>query len=465
MTRSEVYWATARGRTIETGMVAGTIHLFDEYLSGVIDNGDVVAVKIHPGEWLNPYYIRPMFVRAVVDRIKAFGGKPFVTETTCAPYIPYGGRFTARDLLETMARSGFTAETMGCPIIVADGPRGLDDVPVKIDGHILLEQYVAKAIAEADAMIVLTHFKGHRITVVGGAIKQVGVGIPSKRGKFNLHMTLHPKYGVSASEVHPERCEGKKCPQWILCAECPFEAIEITETGMKFDPSRCTGCFMHLWHTFRCKVFIQPDNWMVASTLGMVDSAAAVLKCFDKGKIGYLNFVIDVSPYCDCIAFADNPIVPNIGVFASKDIVAIDSACLDAVTSSRGLIDSAAEEQDALAPGVEKFMPVFPLPYYEKSMIEEGKGIPPEIRENWARLFTIAAEQLGIGTSNYNLELVVPKRNDPEFLKKIYFRGVPTAKRYTPAKIEPIIPPEGFKRRDEIDWDKLIKAIKERETK
>jgi len=128
-------------------------------LNECFKNGDSVAIKIHCGEWNNTGYLRPSFVAAIVDTVKEYGGDPFVCDTTTCYLVSRG---TGLDMVKTAARNGFTAQTLGCPFIVADGNYGLDEVEVPVkDGILLKRAYMAEAIANADSLIVLTHFKGH----------------------------------------------------------------------------------------------------------------------------------------------------------------------------------------------------------------------------------------------------------------------------------------------------------------
>jgi uncharacterized Fe-S center protein len=164
------------------------------------------------GEWFNSAYLRPILVRVIADKVKEMGGRPFVTDTTTAPYYFYGSRSTADLYLETAARNGFTAETMGCPIIISDGMYGTDDVTVDIpDGLLLKEGFLARGIADADSVIVVSHFKGHGSGVYGGSIKNVAIGCSSKRGKFNVHLCTHQKV-LERLELQRGELLGRRMP-------------------------------------------------------------------------------------------------------------------------------------------------------------------------------------------------------------------------------------------------------------
>ncbi len=187
---SEVYYMDAHSESPETSIPAKMITVFDEAgLDELVKPNDVVAIKVHCGEWNNSAYLRPVYARTLADRIKELGGRPFVCDTTTLTYSAFGSRATELDLLLTAERNGYTSAALGCPFIAADGYIGTSDFRVDIpEGFILKEAYVAQAIAAADVLIALTHFKGHPMGVIGGALKNLGIGGQSKRGKFNVHM-------------------------------------------------------------------------------------------------------------------------------------------------------------------------------------------------------------------------------------------------------------------------------------
>ena len=207
-----VYHMDARSDSPDTSLIAKMLTVFDAAdLGDMITPGDVVAIKVHCGEWNSSAYLRPVYARALADRIKELGGRPFVCDTTTLTYSPFSSRATELDLLITAERNGYTSATLGCPFICADGYVGTSDYRVDVpEGFILKEAYVAQAIAAADVLIALTHFKGHGMGVIGGALKNLGIGAQSKRGKFNVHMGGHPKYGVGGGvKFTPEAFKGK----------------------------------------------------------------------------------------------------------------------------------------------------------------------------------------------------------------------------------------------------------------
>ncbi len=245
---SDVYFMDARSDSADTSLIAKTTTVFDAAgLDKLVEPGDVVAIKLHCGEWNSSAYLRPVYARAIADRIKELGGRPFVCDTTTLTYSPYSTRATELDLLLTAERNGYSSAVLGCPFIVADGYVGTSDYRVDIpEGYLLKEAYVAQAIAAADVLITLTHFKGHGMGVIGGALKNLGIGAQSKRGKFNVHMGGHPKYGVGAAVEFDENfvVDKEKDVEWNLIEEaCPIGLFEIQEDNtIKWDRDRCMTC-------------------------------------------------------------------------------------------------------------------------------------------------------------------------------------------------------------------------------
>ncbi len=310
---ADVYFKSAHTPYIKDALHISIKKLMEK-LENVVDKGDIVAIKLHMGELGNIGYIRPIFVRKVVDFVKEKGGKPFITDTTTL----YGGhRGNAIDYLYTASINGFNLSSMGCPIIIADGLLGKDEEIVKVNGY---EIGVAKAIMEADCLVVLSHFKGHGMAGFGGAIKNVGMGCCSKSGKIWQHEVTKP--------LHDE----SKC---ILCKNClifcPWNAIE-ENNGIKINYEKCKGCGAC---TVLCEQGCFYLNDVKEFQRRVAIATKAVLNNF-KGKALFLNFLLDITPRCDCCSFPDKPIIDDIGILASNDIVSIDKASYDLICSKAG---------------------------------------------------------------------------------------------------------------------------------
>lgn len=440
---SKVYFMDARSDSIQTGLVPKMLTVFEKAgFDDMIKPGDVVAIKLHCGEWNNTAYLRPVYARTLADRVKQLGARPFVCDTTTLPYFAFPSRVTELDIRTTAERNGYTSATLGCPFIVADGYLGTSDYRVDIpEGFLLKEAYIAQAIAHADVLIALTHFKGHPLGVIGGAIKNLGIGAQSKRGKHNVHMGGHPTYGFGAAvNFHPENCKGKSgCPKWELCQNCcPFGLFTVKEHTIEWRREECTGCYAHMAVNVGCGVMDIPKVNHEATCAAIADACLATMKVVGKENVGFINMAIDVSPKCDCLHHADVPLVPHLGVFASKDPVAIDQACLDKVVASEGVPGSLAEDFDVLKPGARKFTAASAVLSDMSEEIQLNTGV-----------------RIGLGSKDYELVECEPK--DPV---NFYYppdprqTGVRFARNFA---LESPFPREkfngaGFKREKEVDF-------------
>ncbi len=445
---SPVYTLNTAGRSHSgpTGLVPQMLALFEAAgFAEMISPGDAVAIKLHCGEWNNTAYLRPVYARALADRVKALGGRPFVCDTVTQTYGQISPRATGLDLLITAERNGYSAATLGCPFLVADGYNGTDDLRVDVpQGFLLKEAYIAKAIALADVLIVLTHFKGHPIGVIGGSVKNLGIGAQSRRGKHNVHMGGHPTYGLgAATDFHPERCQGRACPKWEACeACCPWGLFHVTETSIEWEREKCANCLSHLGATTACGVCDHPEVTVKATCAAMADACLATMETVGRDKVGFINMAIDISPFCDCVGFADMPLTPNVGIFAGRDPVALDKATLDAVTAAPGMPGSAAFDYEAGESGAHKFSAASAVHY---------EDISEEIQ-----LHTGALN--GLGSLEYELVTVPPLAN-----ASLY--SYPDARRnrekYGPifAKEDPfpgeLYDGKGYHRVDVVDLDRV----------
>ena len=284
-----------------------------------------VAIKLHFGEPGNLSFLRPNYAKAVADVVKELGGIPFLTDCNTL-YV--GRRKHALEHMEAAQENGFSPLSTGCQIIIADGLKGTDEVEVPVEGgEYVTSAKIGRAVMDADVFISLTHFKGHESTGFGGAIKNIGMGCGSRAGKMEQHCS-------GKVTVNHEKCRG--CG---ACAKiCAQSAITYGE-GRKatVDENKCVGCGRCLAH---CNFdAIHNSNWAAGDLLNrkMAEYAKAVV----AGRPAFhISMVIDISPSCDCCATNDAPILPDIGMFASFDPVALDQACADACQKAQPLPNS-----------------------------------------------------------------------------------------------------------------------------
>ncbi|MEM3047577.1 MAG: DUF362 domain-containing protein [Candidatus Bathyarchaeia archaeon] len=374
-------------------LVYQTKELFAKVFSRLISVGDKVAVKVHFGERYVQTYIRPVYVRKLVDKIKELGGKPFVCDTLFSGgKVFYDGaepllsRRSLEEALLTAAMNGFTSETMGCPVLFADAPKGIRSIASPFNGQFIKKVYLAPAIADADVLVSFAHFKCHDCMSVGGALKNIGVGCSSKQGKWWIHH-------AAKLEVDPTKCDG--CGECI--PECPVDAISLVEAKAVIDAEKCVDCALCVDYcsrgAFTSRVFpsIEEQEARIAET------SAGIVKYFD-GKCAFMNLAMDIVPLCDCDPFQGVPIVPDLGVLASTDPVALDRACIDLVNASPGIPGSMAEAANALQPGAEKLNAVAKLRW---NATPGATHVTPD----W-RVMMDAAERAGLGKQEYDLARV-----------------------------------------------------------
>ena len=273
------------------------------------------AIKIHFGEPGNLSYLRPNFAKTVADVVESLGGKPFLTDCNTL-YV--GRRKNALDHMDAAYENGFSPFSTGCHVIIADGLKGTDDVEVPVQGgEYVKSAKIGRAVMDADVFISLAHFKGHESTGFGGAIKNVGMGCGSRAGKMEMHCGGKPS-------VDQELCRG--CH---MCARnCAHDAISFDENRKaSIDHNKCVGCGRCIG---ACNFdAIANNNYHANDELNckMAEYAKAVV---DGRPAFYINIVNQVSPNCDCHGENDAAIIPDVGMFASFDPVALDVACADA---------------------------------------------------------------------------------------------------------------------------------------
>lgn len=278
-----------------------------------------VAIKVHFGEPGNLSFLRPNFAKAVAERVKKQGGMPFLTDCNTL-YV--GMRNNALVHLDAAAENGFSPLSTGCQIIIGDGLKGTDDVEVPVvGGELVKSAKIGRAVMDADVFISLSHFKGHESTGFGGAIKNIGMGCGSRAGKMEMHNNGKPLVKT------------KKCVGCGSCRRnCNWDAITIGDDKKAvIDKSKCVGCGRCIGS---CNYHAIDHEWD-ASNDDLNSKMAEYTKAVVDGRpCFHISIVNQVSPSCDCHCENDAAIVPDIGMFASFDPVALDKACIDAVNAA-----------------------------------------------------------------------------------------------------------------------------------
>lgn len=364
---SKVYFADLRA-DVHENLQQKLTRLMKTAGMGDIDFRDkFVAIKLHFGEPGNLAFLRPNWARTVADFVKERGGKPFLTDCNTL-YV--GGRKNALDHMDSAMLNGFNPMTTGCQIIIADGLKGSDEVEVPVvGGEYVKNAKIGRAVMDADVFISLTHFKGHEEAGFGGCLKNIGMGCGSRAGKMEQHNAGKP-------HVAQKHCIG--CGQ---CRKICAHGAPIIENGKAhIDHDRCVGCG-------RCIAVCPKDavriNWDESTTNLNCKIAEYTKAVVDGRPCFHISLVIDVSPNCDCRPENDMAIVPNVGMFASFDPVALDMACVDAVNAQTPLRGSAADDAHAKAHVHDHFQRLHPDTNW-RSCLEHG-------------------EKIGIGTREYEL--------------------------------------------------------------
>ena len=364
---SKVYFADLRA-DVHENLQQKLTRLMKTAGMGDIDFQDkFVAIKLHFGEPGNLAFLRPNWARTVADFVKERGGKPFLTDCNTL-YV--GGRKNALDHMDSAMLNGFNPMTTGCQIIIGDGLKGSDEVEVPVaGGEYVKNAKIGRAVMDADVFISLTHFKGHEEAGFGGCLKNIGMGCGSRAGKMEQHNAGKP-------HVAQKHCIG--CGQ---CRKICAHGAPIIENGKAhIDHDKCVGCGRCIAVCPKDAVRIDWDETTTNLNCKIAEYTKAVV---DGRPCFHISLVIDVSPNCDCHAENDMAIVPNVGMFASFDPVALDMACVDAVNAQTPLRGSAADDEHAKAHVHDHFQRLHPDTNW-RSCLEHG-------------------EKIGIGTREYEL--------------------------------------------------------------
>ena len=304
-------------------------------LNKVVAKRDFVAIKFHVGEKNNTTHVKPELIRKIVDLAKEAGGQPFLTETST---LYKGERENAVKHIMHANRHGFGIEQTGAPFIMADGLTGNAEFEIQIEGELHKSVKVARDVVSADTLIVVSHATGHVVTGLGACIKNIGMGLASRMGKMREHSAMLP-------EVIQDKCRFcKKCIQW-----CPQETI-IEKNGKAFIVAeKCIGCGECL---AVCRFDAVKYDWNAESGFtqkSMAEHAFGILKG-KAGKSLFINVLVDMTNDCDCFSVKQEKCIPDIGILASFDPVAIDKATLDLTAQKHGktLAEMAHARNDAM---------------------------------------------------------------------------------------------------------------------
>jgi uncharacterized Fe-S center protein len=316
---SKVYFTPLENKKLNSPLLKIKKLLNKCNIKDFFNKNELIALKVHFGELGNTAFLRPIYLRPIVELVNHSGAKPFMVDTNTL-YV--GMRTNTVDHLHNAMFNGFGYSTLQTPIVIADGLRGENSIEFEVNLELQKTVSLASDIVNADGMVCISHFKGHEISGFGGAIKNLSMGCASRQGKLEMHSNSKPT-------VHQENCTScGRCLQ-----NCASNAIEMTPKA--FITDNCTGCS-------RC-IAVCPEhtihiNWDASSAdtmKKMVEYAYGTYLALNK-KIIFINFITSVSPACDCYPGNDKPVVEDLGFAASLDPIALDKACFDLVKKAKG---------------------------------------------------------------------------------------------------------------------------------
>ncbi len=339
-----------------------------------IKKGELVAITLHFGERGNTGFVRPLYIRRIVNLVREAGGKPFLTD---ANTLYRGMRSNAVDHINLAMEHGFSYATINAPIIIADGLRGKDYVEVQIDGKHFKKVKIGSAAYHADSLISVAHVKGHVLFGFGGAMKNIGMGLGARSGKQMMHADMKP-------DIIAKKCVGcGLCVKW-----CPTSSLSLQELPDRKKPlsvlneATCIGCGECVVTCLSDAIKISWAGAPEAVQERTVEFAWAIAKD-KKEKIGAVNFLMDISPDCDCLGRTDASIVSDIGILASDDVVAVDRASIDLINRQPSLLNT--------------IIPESKLGESDKFAVIHGVDWTPQFAH---------AERLGLGSPAYDLKTI-----------------------------------------------------------
>ena len=353
-----------------------------------------VAVKVHFGEYGNMAFLRHQYAKVLCDCIKARGGKPFLTDCNTL-YVGY--RNNALNHLDAAFLNGYNPLSTGVHTIIADGLRGTDEREIPVEGgEYVKEAKIGAAVAEADIIVSLTHFKGHVNAGFGGALKNIGMGCGSKKGKMEMHSSGTP------------RIDAGKCIGCGMCVDhCANDGVHVVDGTAVIDEDHCVGCGFCIAYCPTGAIMTKWDEAKPVMNCKIAEYTKAVL---DGKPAFHVSLVLDVSPDCDCERHNDVPVIPNVGMFASFDPVALDQACVDAANRQPVIQGSKADPQVKEASVSDHMDGARAIPeqaYSEHAAGGAGHDVFKMVHPDtdWAAGLD-HAEKLGIGTREYELVVV-----------------------------------------------------------
>jgi uncharacterized Fe-S center protein len=290
-------------------------------LEDTIKKDSFVGIKIHFGEKGNTGYIKPPWLKHLIERLKKKKAKIFLTDTNT---LYLGNRSNAVEHLQLAGQHGFSSEALGIPLVIADGLIGRESGEVEVNLRHIKSAKIAGTFFHTDVLLCLSHFTGHILSGFGAAIKNLGMGCASRAGKLEQHSDVHP--WVNA----------KVCTNCSICQEyCPADAIEQMDGSARIIDEKCIGCGECLVVCNDGAIKMRWDGDTLRVQEKMAEYALAVLKSLKK-KAGFINYLVRITKDCDCMSKNGKVIAADLGILASLDPIAVDKASVDLLIEANG---------------------------------------------------------------------------------------------------------------------------------
>ena len=292
-----------------------------EVIERSIAKGSSVAVKMHFGEEGNTGYVSPRYVKIILEGLKDLKTKSFLTDSNT---LYKGRRLDSKSHLALAKEHGFSYEALGVPVKIEDEAKPASVVEVDLNGQFVKKAKLVKSFLEADAVAGIAHFKGHMMTGFGGALKNIGMGVASRKGKLEQHSSASPT-------IYIDKCVG--CSECIKF--CPVNAISLIKDKAKIKDGICIGCATCIGVCPSGAIDVTWEQGASLISQKMVEYTKAALLNKSQNQ-AFINFALKITKECDCRAKDDPRVCPDLGIFASLDPVAIDKACVDMVNEKSG---------------------------------------------------------------------------------------------------------------------------------
>ncbi|MCX6818177.1 MAG: DUF362 domain-containing protein [Candidatus Aenigmarchaeota archaeon] len=307
---SKVYFFPADA---QQSMVNALPKLYDKIAGDFAVHGKRVAIKTHFGEKGNTTFLPPAFAKKICDIVRTHGGEPELIECNT---LYRGERLRTENHIKLAKAHGFDF----APVVICDD--GGKNWNIASEGKHFKSIKAGAKLKDYEIMIAVTHCKGHIAAGYGGALKNIGMGLGSRAGKLEMHAKVKPIF------------ESAKCKACGICASaCPANAIVIEKYAV-MDKAKCIGCATCI---AVCPYGAVGIPWS-GTTHEEIQERIVEYAHGITGKIKtiYFNFLLNITPQCDCVADSGPVKMQDIGILASDDVVALEQASIDMINKAYG---------------------------------------------------------------------------------------------------------------------------------